>query len=86
MVTVTISTGVKSAMTEMYSMTREEENYKIKERSELAVKEHGSVEKALKFIKSELKDFEDSWGRCSSDCLSHGITCNRLLVGLNVKW
>lgn len=61
-------------------MNRQEKNYKVEERAEDAVKEHGTIEKALLYLKSELEEFEDSWGMYSSDCLGHGITCNRLLI------
>ena len=61
-------------------MTPQEENYKVKERAEAAAKEHGSVEEAIEHLKSELKDFEGFWSKYSSDCLGHGITCNRLLI------
>jgi len=61
-------------------MTRTENNYKIKERAEDNIKKHGSIDKAIKYLKSELSGFEDSWSKYSSDCLGHGITCNRLLI------
>lgn len=61
-------------------MNREEQNYKVEERAENAIKEHGTIEKAITYLKAELKEFEDSWGMWSSDCLGHGITCNRLLI------
>ena len=41
---------------------------------------HLSIEKAITYLKSELKGFEDSWSSFSSDCLGHGIICNRLLI------
>jgi hypothetical protein len=61
-------------------MNRTEQNYKIAERAEEAIKKHGTIEKAIDYLKSELKSFEDSWSSFSSDCLGHGITCNRLLI------
>lgn len=61
-------------------MNRTEENYKVAERAEKVIKEHGTVEKAITYLKSELRGFEDSWSDFSSDCLGHGITCNRLLI------
>lgn len=61
-------------------MTEYEKNYKVEERAETAVKVHCSTEKAITYLKAELAGFEDSWGSYSSDCLGHGITCNRLLI------
>lgn len=61
-------------------MTENEKNYKVEERAENAIKEHGSIEKAIKYLQSELKGFENSWSLNSSDCLGHGITCNNLLI------
>jgi len=61
-------------------MNRIEQNYKVEERAKNAVKEHGTIEKAILYLKSELNGFEDLWGMYSSDCLGHGITCNRLLI------
>jgi len=60
-------------------MTTLQTNYKIKERAEEAIKEHGSIDNAIKKLKQELHAFEDAWSKYSSDCLGHGITCNRLL-------
>ena len=61
-------------------MNRVEKNYKVEERAENAIKEHGTIENAITYLKAELKGFEDLWGMYSSDCLGHGITCNRLLI------
>ena len=61
-------------------MNRTEENYKVAERAEDAIKKHGTIEKAIDYLKSELNEFENSWSSFSSDCLGHGITCNRLLI------
>lgn len=61
-------------------MTSNEKNYKIKKRASDKIKEHGSIENAINHLKNELNSFEDSWGTYSSDCLGHGITCNRLLI------
>lgn len=61
-------------------MTKYEENYKVKERAENAIKEHGTIEKAITYLRLELNGFEDVWSSYSSDCLGHGITCNRLLI------
>ena len=61
-------------------MSTLDEKYKIKERAEVAVKKHGSIEKAINYLQSELNGFEDLWNAYSCDCLGHGITCNRLLV------
>jgi hypothetical protein len=62
-----------------------EENYKISERSEDAIKTHGTIQKAIKFLKNELSEFENLWSKYSSDCLGHGITCNRLLIANLIK-
>lgn len=61
-------------------MNRTEQNYKVAERAKNSIKEHGTIDKAIIYLKSELKGFEDSWSLYSSDCLGHGITCNRLLI------
>lgn len=61
-------------------MTPTEINYRIKERAEEAIKEHGSIDKAIIKLKQELHAFEEMWSEFSSDCLGHGITCNRLLI------
>lgn len=60
--------------------TREEKNYLIKQRAEADVKEHGSVQKAIEYLRAELEEMEGLWGRFSSDCLGHGITCARLKI------
>jgi hypothetical protein len=57
-----------------------EKNYKVKERAEAAVVNHGSIEKAIRYLTAELKECEDLWSSYSSDCLGHAITCNRLLI------
>ena len=61
-------------------MNREEKRYLVKERAENDVKEHGSVQKAIKHLKIELEEMEALWSRFSSDCLGHGITCTRLKI------
>jgi hypothetical protein len=61
-------------------MTKLEENYKVKERAEAQVKEHGSIDKAIRHLKAELNGYEDAWGMYSCDCLGHGITCTGLLI------
>ena len=61
-------------------MNLTEQNYKVAERAENAIKQHGTIEKAIDYLKAELNDFENAWGSFSSDCLGHGITCNRLLI------
>lgn len=61
-------------------MTEQEKNYKVKERAETNVKEHGSVQKAIQYLKSELEEMESLWSKYSSDCLGHGITCTRLKI------
>jgi hypothetical protein len=57
-----------------------EDNYRVKERAEAAVKKHGSIKKAIKYLKAELGEFENIWSKYSSDCLGHGITCNNLII------
>ena len=61
-------------------MTPLEKNYKIKERAEDAVKIHGSIEKAINYLKSELESFNSYFIDYSYECLGHGITCNKLLI------
>lgn len=61
-------------------MTSEEIRYKVKERAENDVKEHGSVEKALTYLRAELKEMDDLWSSYSCDCLGHGITCTALKI------
>jgi hypothetical protein len=61
-------------------MNREEKRYLVKERAENDVKEHGSVQKAIKHLKIEFEEMEALWSRFSSDCLGHGITCTRLKI------
>lgn len=56
------------------------EDYKIEERFEQRMEEHGTIQNVLKVVKKELDEFEDAWGMYSSDCLGHGITCNRLML------
>jgi len=61
-------------------MTKLEERYLVKERAEAQVKENGSIDKAIRYLKSELGEYEDMWGMYSCDCLGHGITCTGLLI------
>lgn len=61
-------------------MTTQEERYLVKERAETDVKTHGSISKAIQYLKSELELFESMWGKYSSDCLGHGFTCTRLKI------
>lgn len=61
-------------------MTKQEENYLVKQRAENDVKEHGSVQKAIEFLKKELEEMEVLWSKYSSECLGHGITCTRLKI------
>jgi hypothetical protein len=64
-------------------MNRTEQNYKIAERAEEAIKKHGTIEKAIDYLKSELKSFEDSWSSFSSDCLGFfdfKKSCNFILL------
>ena len=61
-------------------MNREEKRYLVKERAENDVKEHGSIQKAIKYLKTELEEMEALWSIYSSDCLGHGITCTRLKI------
>jgi len=60
-------------------MTKEE-NYKVQERSIAIVEKHGTVEKALSFLKADMNQMHDLWGMYSSDCLGHGITCTGLMI------
>ena len=61
-------------------MTQQEKRYVVHERSEADVKQHGSVKKAILFLKSELNELEALWGKYSSECLGHGIICTRLKI------
>jgi hypothetical protein len=65
----------------MYKISDLEKRYKIKERAEDVVKQHGSIENSLAYLKSELSDFENMWSKYSSEGLGHGISCNMLLIG-----
>jgi hypothetical protein len=57
-----------------------EKRYLIEQRVKDRILEHGSVEKAIRYCKSELTECEDNWGSWSSDCVGHAITCNQLLI------
>ncbi len=61
-------------------MSEQEKKYKVVERAENDVKEHGSIEKAITYLKAELVNFENMWSKYSSDCLGHGITCTKLKI------
>ena len=61
-------------------MNKQEERYLVKQRAETDVKEHGSVQKAIQQLKTELEEMEALWGKYSSDCLGHGITCTQLKI------
>lgn len=61
-------------------MTTLEERYLVKERAENEIKEHNSAKKAIKFLELELEKMESLWGKYSSECLGHGITCTRLKI------
>lgn len=65
----------------MKEMTTLEKRYNVKERAEIEVKNHGSVDKAIKYLKAELNSYSDLWSEYSCDCLGHGITCTGLLIG-----
>lgn len=60
-------------------MTREQ-NYKVIERAEKAVKKHGTTENAIKYLKAELESFHSLTSEFSYDCVYHGITCNKLII------
>lgn len=64
----------------MENYTELEKRYLIKERVQEKILEHGSIEKAIKYLEAELNGFENYWSSCSYDCVGHAITCNRLLV------
>jgi hypothetical protein len=61
-------------------MNKQEERYLVKQRAETDVKEQGSIQKAIQYLKTELEEMEALWGKYSSDCLAHGITCTRLKI------
>lgn len=58
----------------------QEERYLVKQSVETNVKESGSVQKAIQHLKKELEEMEALWGKYSSECLGHGITCIRLKI------
>jgi hypothetical protein len=72
--------SVKTGHLSNNQMTQQEEKYQIKERCESDVKEYGSVQNAIKAISEELEKAESFWGKFSSDCLGHEITCSRLKI------
>jgi hypothetical protein len=57
-----------------------EHKYKVKERVNETIDKYGGIDAALIHLKSELEEFENDWNLNSSDCLGHGITCNRLMI------
>ena len=57
-----------------------EENYLIEQRVEEIIIECGSIEKAIKYCESKIKEADDIWSNCSYDCVGHSLTCNTLLV------
>ena len=61
-------------------MTKLEANYKVKERADKEVDKHGTIEKAIRYLKLELNEFDSYWSEYSSDCLSQGTTCTILLI------
>ena len=61
-------------------MIKQEENFLVKERAENDVKQHGSVQKAIEYLKLELNEFESLWSIYSCDCLGQGITCTQLKI------
>ena len=56
------------------------DNYMIKDRSEMAITKFGSIESAISNIRDELAKCNSLWSKYSSDCLSHAITCNRMMI------
>ena len=57
-----------------------QERYLVKQRAEDDIKQYGSIHKAIEHLKTELEEMESLWGKYSSDCLGHGITCTRLKI------
>ena len=57
-----------------------EKNYLIEQRVIERIKEHVSIENAIKFCEAELKECEENWSNYSYDCVGHAITCNQLLI------
>ena len=59
-------------------MNLTEQNYKVAERAENAIKQYGTIEKAIDYLKAELNGFENAWGSFSSDCLrgSEQLKCH----------
>ena len=58
----------------------QEQNYKVIERAENAIKKHGTIENAIKYLKAELESFHSLTNEFSYDCVYHGITCNNLII------
>lgn len=61
-------------------MTELEKNYNIKERAEKLIEQYTSAELAIKFLQTQLEEWEEFWSKYSSDCLGHGIICTELLI------
>lgn len=55
-------------------------NYKIPERIESDIKEHGGIYNAIKFLEADLNAMQDMWSSFSCDSLGMGITCTRLKI------
>jgi len=71
---------MKKGFANYNKMNSVERDYRIAERADEAIKEHGSIESAISAIKIDLNDYESSWSKYSGDGLGHAITCNRLLL------
>ena len=45
-------------------LSPQEKNYKIPERADEAIQKHGSIDKAITFLKTELASWEERGYRC----------------------
>jgi hypothetical protein len=61
-------------------ITKLEANYLVEERANKDISIFGSIEDAIEALERELEEMESLWGKYSSDCLGHGITCTRLKI------
>lgn len=62
-------------------MNKSEANYLVDVRSAKYVEQYGSIDKAIKVLEAENNSYNDMWSAYSCDCLGHGITCTKLMIG-----
>lgn len=61
-------------------LTEQEIDYSVVERAGDDLKEHGSIEKTIAHLKSELSKFEFMCNKYSTGCLEYGITFTKLKI------